>query len=267
MNAAAAHSFVVLAYGKSEYLAASLESLRTQSVDVGPILVSTSTPYDGLEELCAAYDAEVVVHSPNRGIGHDWNMGLRAARTPWVTLAHQDDVYAPGYAEFVRRSIAAHPDDLIVFSHYDELTDGGRRKTVTMLRVKRALIELAFLGRSRVRSRRAKRRLLRFGNPVLCPSVAINRAAAPDFTFRTDMRTNMDWIAWLDLADRPGGFSVSRAPLTSHRIHPGSETSATIEGGQREAEDREVFERMWPRPVVDLLMRVYVRSYHSNNVA
>jgi glycosyltransferase involved in cell wall biosynthesis len=260
-----AHSFVVPAYGRSPYLGACLRSLAEQSVP-SPVVVSTSTPYDGLDELCEQHGARLVVHGPNQGIGHDWNMALRAAETDWVTLAHQDDLYAAGYSAFVARVAADHPDDLLAFSTYDEVEGDRKRDTVPMLRVKRVMLELAFLGRGRITSRRSKRRALRLGNPIGCPAVAINRAAAPDFAFRTDMKTNMDWMAWLDLAERPGGFSLDRRPLMTHRIHAASETSATIDAGDRRREDRTVFERLWPSPIAGGLTALYGVSYRSNAV-
>jgi hypothetical protein len=259
------HTFVVLAYGRSPFLESCLESLHGQSV-ASVVTVSTSTPFAGLEDVCARFGADLRVHGPNRGIGHDWNMGLRAAETAWVTLAHQDDVYAPGYAAFVHDVAARHPDDLLAFCAYDELVGDRTRAPVPMLRVKRGLIEAAYLGRGRITGRRAKRRLLRFGNPVACPTVALHRARLADFGFRADMKTNMDWMAWLDLADREGGFSFERAPLVSHRIHAESETSATIGSGSRSDEDLQVFERLWPRPLARGLSRLYALSYRSNTV-
>ena len=76
----------------------------------------------------------------------------------------------------------------------------------------------------------------------------------------------MDWMAWLDLAERPGGFTLERTPLMSHRIHAGSETSATIDAGDRRREDRTVFERLWPSPIAGGLTAVYGMSYRSNAV-
>jgi hypothetical protein len=230
--------------------------------------VSTSTPNAHTEEACRRHGASLQVHGPNRGIGHDWNMGLRLATTPWVTLAHQDDVYAPTYAAYAQQVARDHPDDLIAFCTYGELLpDDTVRSVAPMLRVKRALIEASFLGRARITTPRSKRRLLRFGNPVPCPAVSINRAAAPSLSFREDMRTNMDWVAWLELADLPGGFNVVREPLMHHRIHPLSETSATIAGGHRRSEDRMVFDRLWPAAIARALSSIYELSYRSNKAS
>ena len=52
----------------------------------------------------------------------------------------------------------------------------------------------------------------------------------------------MDWVAWLDIADRPGGIGHVREALVGHRIHGDSETSAAIDDGKRYREDLEIFE-------------------------
>jgi hypothetical protein len=262
---AVSHSFVVLAYGESPYLGECLASLSGQDHPV-PVVVSTSTPHPGLDQMCATHGATLQVHGPNRGIGHDWNVAYASATSDWVTLAHQDDVYSPAYTSFVQDRAAAHPDDRMVFSTYYEIANGQRRPTVPMLRIKRVLLELGFLGATRVTSRARKRRVLRFGNPVSCPAVALNKRVLGDFRFRDDMKTNMDWVAWLDIADEPAGIGLSREPLVGHRIHPGSETSASIGQGDRYREDLEIFERLWPAPLARLITSVYTRSYRSNKL-
>jgi hypothetical protein len=256
----------VLAYGASTYLDECLASLAAQTVRI-PVVVSTSTPFPGLEHVCERHGARLQVHGPNQGISHDWNVAYASATTDWVTLAHQDDIYDPGYAAFVSDRASLHPDDRMVFSTCYEIVDGARRPTVAMLRMKRMLLELGFLGARRVTSRARKRRILRFGNPVPCPAVALNKRVLLGFRFRDDMKTNMDWAAWLDVAEEPGGISLSRHPLVGHRIHPGSETSATIQGGDRYLEDMEMFERLWPRRVARVLASIYAYSYRSNKVS
>ena len=81
------HSFVVPAYGRSPYLEACLESLAAQ-VRKSPVIVTTPSPYPGLEALAARYGASLVVNPAGGGIGRDWNFALAQATTPWVTIAH-----------------------------------------------------------------------------------------------------------------------------------------------------------------------------------
>ena len=150
------HSFVVPAYGETPHLDTCLRSLASQLVPT-PVVVSTSTPYDGLDAVCAEHGARLVVHEPNRGIGHDWNAALWAADTTWVTLAHQDDVYEPRYSRAIRDHVTAWPNDLLVFTDYDEETGSGERGHTLNLVIKRMLSRPYFVFGRSIRSVRCCR--------------------------------------------------------------------------------------------------------------
>ena len=257
------HAFVVPAYGRSPHLRDCLASLRAQTVS-SPIVIATSTPWDGLEAVAAEFDARLAVHSPNAGIGRDWNFALEQASTPWVTIAHQDDLYLPGFVERTLAVAARHEDAILVATGYAELleSDGVRRDQSPMLAVKRLLMELGFLGRSAVTSGGAKRRLLRLGCPIPCPSVSL-RMDHGGLRFREDLKVDLDWEAWLRLAARPGAFAYDRRVLMLHRIHRDSETSAGVRAGVRASEDRMMFEALWPAPIARLLAKAYALSYEA----
>ena len=255
------HSFVIPAYGASPHLRDCLASLRAQTRP-SPLLISTSTPHDGVAVLAHEYGARLVVHAPNKGIGHDWNVALDHAKSRWVTLAHQDDVYLPDFTENTLAVAARHPHASLVLTGYGELLDGELRTLTPMLWVKRLLLELGFLGREAVIHASAKRRLLRFGCAIPCPSVTLR--AEPALRFREDLRVNLDWDAWLRLATQPGAFAYLRQTLMLHRIHAASETSDAIRAGVRAREDLMMFQSLWPAPVARMLARLYALSYGSN---
>lgn len=260
--AAPVHSFVVPAYGRSPHLEACLRSLRAQTLR-GEVVVATSTPFDGLESICDAHAARLVVHGPNRGIGNDWNRALDAASAPLVTVAHQDDVYHPGFAADVVAAHARRPDAALVFCDSGEITeDGTPRDGGLNLRIKRLLVAAAFSGRSAASGPVSRRLLLGFGNSIVCPSVTLNLGAAPGFRFREDLRTNMDWLAWLDLSERGAIVHVPRH-LMDHRVHGSSETARCLDDGSRRHEDALVLGRLWPAPVAALIGRLYSRSYRG----
>jgi glycosyltransferase involved in cell wall biosynthesis len=258
----ALHTFVVPAYGRSPHLEACLRSLRSQSAS-SQVVVSTSTPFDGIEQVCAAAHARLVVHGPNRGIGNDWNRALDAADTALVTVAHQDDVYHPGYATAMLDAHRRHPSAALYFCDSGEITqDGAPREGGMNLRIKRLLVAAAFLGRGAVSGPIARRLLLGLGNPIVCPAVTLNFDAAPGFRFREDLRTNMDWLAWLELSER-GPVAHVRERLMDHRVHVESETARCLDDGTRRAEDALVLRRLWPWPVAGLIGRLYARSYRE----
>lgn len=254
------HTFVVPAHGQSPHLGACLASLRTQRTP-SRILISTSTPSPWLQALADEHGVPVRVHGPNAGIGRDWNAALAAVETPWATLAHQDDLYLPEFAAASLALAEATPDAVLLLTGYAELlSDGSQRRNSPMLVVKRLLLELGFLNAGAIRAPAAKRRLLRFGCPIPCPSVTL-RVDRRLPLFREDLRLNLDWDAWLRLAAGAGAFAYDREVRMLHRIHMGSETSAGILGGARAREDLMMFERLWPKPIARLLARGYAASY------
>lgn len=258
------HTFVVPAYGRSEHLGACLHSLRQQTV-ASKCVVVTSTPFEGIEAQVAAHGATLVTHSPNRGIGHDWNYALSCVESEWATIAHQDDVYYPEYLEKIAAGIRLAKNPVLAFTDYAELRGEAIDASSSLLRIKRLLLQLGFLGRREVRSRWAKRNCLRFGCAIPCPAVTlkVNRASP---LFRTDLKVNLDWAAWLDRADKQGSFVWIREVLMGHRIHTSSETSAGIEAGYRAEEDRMLLESLWPAPVAAVLSRLMRLAYTSNEV-
>src|SRR5690606_6660777 len=137
------------------------------------------------------------------------------------------------------------PESTLVMTGYAELLGDHERAHTIMLWIKRLLLEIGFLGRQAVASAGGKRRLLRFGCPIPCPSVTL-RVDRTGLRFREDLKVNLDWDAWLRLAASSGAFAYSRQRLLLHRIHAGSETSAGIRGGVRAKEDLMLFESLWP---------------------
>lgn len=225
--------------------------------------VFTSTPSGEVSALCRELGVPLHVHSPNRGIGHDWNAALAGARTSLVTIAHQDDLYYREYGQRVLDAARAEPRAALLFTDADEVDDSGRlRERARNNAIKRILVDAAYLGRTTASDGWTRRMLLGLGNAINCPAVTINCEVAADFRFREDLKTNMDWLAWVELSARG---PVSRVPkrLMAHRVHGQSETAHAISGGVREREDRMVLEALWPRPVAAAIMRLYRKGYQG----
>lgn len=257
------HGFLVPAYGQSPYLRECLQSLLKQTRP-SPILISTSTPFVGLEEMALEFGAKLYVHTPNQGIAHDWNEGLREMQTDWVTIAHQDDIYLPLYAERVMAAVNQASNPTLVFTDYAEtLGDGSVRRNTRLLKIKQGLLHLGFLGRRSISDRWSKRNTLRFGSPIPCPAVTL-RAQADHAHFEQGFRLNMDWAAWIRKADEPGSFVWLREELMLHRIHDDSETTDGIVAGYRRDEDLAILCRLWPWPIARLIARTYGIAYQSN---
>jgi glycosyltransferase involved in cell wall biosynthesis len=257
------HCFAVPAYGESPHLEACLQSLQQQTATTR-VIVATSTPNAHIERLASRYGAPLHVNPRAGGIGSDWNFAMQAAGSRWVTLAHQDDIYLPAFAERTVQSLSPHPDAVLAFSGYGEMENDRIRPISPLLRIKQVLLELGFLGTSHVASRFLKTNALRFGCSIPCPAATINTSSG--FRFRTDLKVDLDWAAWLELARALGTFVYVRERLMLHRVHPGSETSAAIDAGHRLAEDEALLRTLWPAPIARAIVASYRFAYQSNRV-
>jgi hypothetical protein len=251
-------------YRAAPNLAALVASLRAQTGPRSEILLASSTPSAELDEFAKNHALPLHINPQRIDIANDWNFALGAARTTFVTLAHQDDLFAPEYVARLSSALHRYPGALLAFSDYSEHTPGGARAANLNVRIKRALSWRAFGRRECITEPGDKVRLLSLGNPICCPSVMLNRATLADFRFPDGFQTNLDWMAWLTLARRPGGFVYVSERLVSKGVHAGSETTATIANRAREREDRALFDLFWPKPVAAAISTLYKLGYRAN---
>ncbi len=260
------HAFVIPAFGKSAHLPACIRSIAQQSVRVSQVVLTTSTPSEYLFDIASQNNIQLMVNPVRAGIASDWNFALTATSADLLTIAHQDDTYAIDYAEKMIKAFHRHQDAVMAFSNSVEHTPSGLRLPSLNLKIKRLLCYRAFGMREAIKEPSRKRRLLTLGNPVCCPSVVFNRTLIPDFRFFDGLKSNLDWEAWANLADGAGKFVYLRTPLVSKQVHADSETSALIANKQRILEDRQMFNRFWPKPVAVLIARIYKLSYMANRI-
>ncbi len=253
---------MICAYGESPYLEECIRSLRAQRVRTR-VLMSTSTPGAYLEGLAEKYGIPLRINTGEKGIAGDWNFALRQAETPLITLAHQDDVYAPEYVEEMLRRMNRARRPILFCSDYMELRGYRRVGKNRLLGIKRVL-RVPMRALPGVRG--ARRLSLAFGNAICCPSVTYRREVMEAHPFPAGLKTNLDWQEWETLSRERGSFVSSPRPLVLHRIHPGSETSRLIGERVRGAEDEEMFRRFWPAPVARGLARLYAGGERSNDL-
>ena len=141
-NNTAELTLVILAYKESPYLPRCIESLRQQTVPVR-LVISTSTGNRFIDETAKRFGIPVITHKLH-GIANDWNAALSCAATNLVTLAHQDDIYDPSYAESIldafekARQGGERPQ--ILFTDYYEIRGTNKVYENKNLKVKRKLL-------------------------------------------------------------------------------------------------------------------------------
>lgn len=258
------HTFVICAYKSSPYLEKCIQSLQNQTIK-SEVLMSTSTPNEQIDKLCRKYNIPLFVNRGASGIAQDWNFGYNCAKTKYVTIAHQDDIYFTQYAEIILGIAEKEKKPLILFSDYYELRDGKYVKKSRLLQIKRFLLSPLRIKVFR-NSRFVRRRILSLGSAICCPSVTMCRDNLPKQIFRAHFKSNVDWEAWINLSIKKGSFIYVNKPLMAHRIHEGSETTAVIGDNRRSTEDLEIFRKFWPDPIAKLLTRIYSRGEKYNKV-
>jgi glycosyltransferase involved in cell wall biosynthesis len=258
------HSFVIPVFGSAPHLTALIESLQAQAGPRSEILLASSTPSADLAAVAKRFGLPLHINPQRIDIATDWNFALAMANTQFVTVAHQDDIFAPGYVDKLSSALRRHPAAFLAFCDYSEHTPRGARPININLKIKGALRRRAFGARECITETRDKMRLLSLGNPICCPSVMFNRRSVDDFRFPCGFKTNLDWMAWLELARRTGGFVYVRERLISKRVHADSETTASIANRARGREDRAIFDTLWPRPIAAVLATLYKFGYRAN---
>lgn len=259
------HTFVVCAYKENPFLEDTIVSLEKQSI-AGKLMVSTSTPNDHINDICERHGLKLVVNPHPHLAGDDWNYAFRSAGTPLVTVAHQDDLYEPGYARAVID--AANADDgsaQIIYTDYYEIRDGQRVDKNTLLAIK-SLLNGPMKKKALNGSKFFKRRMLSLGNPVCCPAITYVKTNVPAEPFDTTYVNSCDYKTLVDLASEPGRFVYVPTKLMGHRIYSGSATTKNLSENIRRGEDQEILSLLWPRPVASLINRVYALSEKSNQV-
>lgn len=103
------HAFVICAYGDSPYLESCVRSLLGQTME-SDIICATSTPSPYIDGIMGKYGIPVAVRDGKSDIQDDWNFALSQADAAYVTIAHQDDMYARHYVEELWNAYEKWPD-------------------------------------------------------------------------------------------------------------------------------------------------------------
>lgn len=258
------HTFAICAYKESPYLEECITSLMEQTVK-SEIFIATSTPNKYIDDIAANYNLKVYVNEGESGITQDWNFAYSKVQTDYVTIAHQDDKYAPEYVENLLAYTAKAKKPLLFFTDYAEIRNGEIVTTNKILKVKRIML---FIMRPKAMwgSRFIRRRVLSLGSPICCPSATYYRPNLMKQVFLNGFRADEDWEAWERLSKLKGDFIFCNKILTYHRIHEDSETTKILNDNKRSEEDYIMYQKFWPKCIAKMLTKAYSKSEESNNM-
>lgn len=247
------HIFAISAYGESPYLEECIKSLKRQTSD-SEVILCTSTPSVFLEKTAEKYGIPYYVRQGVSGLKDDWNFCIETAAglsADLVTVAHQDDVYLPGYGSAVLEN--AKEDTLLLFTAANNIDAMSEEVSGKAEKVKRLLRGV----RKVRRGTSGKKRLIAYGNSVPCPACTYNIAKVKLPLFRSEKRFVIDWETLYELSKMKGSFVYIDRPLVSIRLHSGSETQKTMGENLRAEEEMYMFRKMHSAPAAALLMKFY----------
>lgn len=256
------HTFVVCAYKESPYLRECIESVTSQAVPTN-VLIATSTPTQATKDIAKEFNLPLYIRDGKPGIADDWNYAISCAKTPLVTIAHQDDVYKPLYTKHMLIGVNSCKVPLIFFTNYSELRDGIEVADNRLLHIKRILLSALKDGRFAA-NKMVRRRAISIGSSICCPSVTLVLPNIDAPVFVSQFKSNLDWETWEKISRRNGSFYYDSSILMSHRIHAGSETTHLIKNDVRTQEDLAMLKHFWPAPLAILLNYFYSSGQKSN---
>lgn len=255
------HTFAICAYKQSPYLEACIRSLKAQTVET-EMICATSTPSPWLEEILERHGIPLYVRAGASNIQEDWNFAMEKAQGRFVTIAHQDDLYNRHYVEELCRAYKRWPD-LSVFMSDGILIKKGELDWGGAVEAVKKALRLPWRLHGLCHAQVVKKSGLVFGNPVMCPSCSYRKESLPLPLFSGGYDFVLDWECMRKLAGEPGRFICVEKPLLYYRVHDGAATKACIRDHRREREERQMFEKMWPKRAADGLMALYRLAYRN----
>jgi len=255
------HAFVICAYLENPNLQETIQSLLSQTRK-SEIFISTSTPNEFVRTLAEKYQIPLLVNPESKGSGSDWNFAFRSVDAKYITLAHQDDIYEPTFAEKTLQALKDAKDPIIAYTEYYELRGEEHVTHSGFLKIKQHMNRTISLAS---RSRALRRIVLGFGFSICCPAITYHKQKIKNICFRTDYQNSHDWEAICRLAKLPGEFVYIPEQLLGHRIYTESQTTKSIVNGTREREDMEILYSIWPVPVAKAIMHWYRKSLDNNS--
>lgn len=257
------HTFVVLAYKESEYLEDCIKSVLNQRYP-SKVVIGTSTMNKFICDMANKYNIKLIINKEKKGIGSDFNFAFNCANTELVTIAHQDDIYDYDFSYQMVERFKKNKNSLIIFSDYYEIKNNLRINTNTNLKIKRVLLsplKVKFFAKFTV----VQKFSLAFGNSICCPAVTFVKSnLLKNNYFESDMKSNVDWLAWVRISNEKGMFSYISKQLMGHRVHEKSATSSIINDNVRTKEDFMIFSIFWPKPIAKCLTKLFKMSEISN---
>lgn len=254
------HTFAICAYKESKYLETCIQSLIPQS-GFSEIIMCTSTPNAHIKELAERYNIPLLIREGKSDIQDDWNFACDQAKTPWVTVAHQDDVYDMNYAKELLEAIEKRPDAIVAFTDYHPIKH-GQISTDLNSRVKR-IVRLPMKNQKLANNKFFKKYFQGFGNAVVCPSIAYNKEQIQGEIFTSELKFALDWDTLVKFSYYDNPFIYIPKVLLYYRIHDEATSKAYTDNDIRKNDEMYMFQQFWPDWLIRIGYHLFKLSYQT----
>jgi hypothetical protein len=227
-------SVVVPVHNGARYLAEALDSVLAQTHRQLEILVVDDGSTDDTPAVVARYGERLRLlrHADNRGPSAARNIGLRAARGPFVAFLDSDDRWLPEKLARQAAVLDARPDVGLVYTGWWHVDAERRRFGEPVI----------------VRDEGDLFRKLVLGNLVHPVAVMVRRSLLEQAGgFDDSIRYNEDWDLFLRLSLRGMRWAGIEEPLCEYRVHP---EQATRHAEQMLTDRLTILERTFADPAL-----------------
>ena len=216
------------------HLTETLRSILNQECGPFDLIVVDDRSDDETVHLVRAEAAErarIVVNELRLGLAGNWNQCMALARTPWVSIFHQDDVMLPGHLASVMRELqiverGTTPFGLLA-GPVKVIDENSRPVPPSVVHPGGGIVcgvmphSLEYLGFPPGEFAA----FLVWNNPLRCSAVVTNRAAHADVGgFDPSYRYVVDWEFWYRVSCKYAVSWKVQQPTVLIRWHAASET-------------------------------------------
>lgn len=212
--------------GRLAYLPAMKRSLVSQTRrDFRVLVLDNASPPDAREFLrqWAAEDDRVTIERVEERVPmfSNFNRGMRATRTEFVTFFHDDDVYLPRYLEVLTGALEAHPRAAFAGSNFDFVDEEGR-----------VIEERRWIERTELWSgaRYVAELVGRNRNPVPMPGLVFRRSAFGPGGFDESLPIHFGDFVLLMRAAEDGGMVACEDAVVQIRKHAAQASALPLSG-------------------------------------
>jgi glycosyltransferase involved in cell wall biosynthesis len=117
-------SVVIPAFNAERFLAAAIESVQAQTLNVAEIIVVDNGSIDRTAEIAADLGV-VIVEERERGVSRARNTGISQCRQEWIALLDADDLWDPEKIQRQWAAIQACPNAGLVACYFRVVQDGA----------------------------------------------------------------------------------------------------------------------------------------------